>query len=366
MGSSVFDSVDNATPLRVTRATSPVAAAEGYQEHIQLFRAVAITLVVCTHIVPSLDWTATPLLGRAIEGLAHHSSIYFVFIAGYLFQHLSNRFAYRSYLKRKLVTVIVPYCLLSIPALVIFTALVERTEVWPWFYELEVWQQVGLFLITGRHLAPLWFIPTIAILYVLAPALLVVDKNTRLYWVIPPLLILSTYLGREGPYGPINAAVYLLPVYLVGMACSRFKDASLGLVRRWWGLLALVAVASLVGFVADQDASTHYQMPMKLALALLMMAGLSNWRWGLETSLHWIAEVSFGIYFIHAYVISAIKIATVYVVHGRIYLGEGSNDLPGTPLVLLSYAIIVLALTAIIIRTAQRQFGPYSRMIVGA
>jgi hypothetical protein len=40
-----------------------------YQQHIHVFRGVAIIFIVCAHTIPSLDWSANPFLGRVIDGL---------------------------------------------------------------------------------------------------------------------------------------------------------------------------------------------------------------------------------------------------------------------------------------------------------
>lgn len=216
-----------------------------YQQHIHVFRGLAIMGIVTAHSTPSMDWSQSPLTGRFVDALVNQSSVFFFFIAGYLFQHLSSRFVFRSYLRQKFLTVILPYLILSIPALIIFTQFTQRTGMWPWFYGLPAWEQVALFLLTGKHLAPLWFVPTITLFYLVAPLLLWGDRRMpRLYWCIIPLLVLSTWLGRDGPYGPIEKAIYLLPAYLLGMAFSHYKAQGLALVQRWWwGLLAIVVIS---------------------------------------------------------------------------------------------------------------------------
>ena len=79
-----------------------------YQQHIHVFRGVAIIFIVCAHTIPSLDWSENPVLGRVIDALVNQSSIFFFFIAGYLFQHLSERFNFGKYIFQKFKTVIVP------------------------------------------------------------------------------------------------------------------------------------------------------------------------------------------------------------------------------------------------------------------
>lgn len=338
-----------------------------FQNHIHIFRGVAIMLIVCAHTVPSLDWTANPLTGRIVDGIANESSIFFFFIAGYLFQHLSARFRFRSYLNQKLKTVLLPYLILSVPALVIFTVFVQRESMWPWFYQIPVWEQVTLFLLTGKHLAPLWFVPTITLFYFAAPLLLWIDRKVpRLYWLIVPLLALAIYLGRNGPHGPIDKAIYLLPVYMLGMAFSHFQAQAEVLVARAWIPLLLVTLLGLAGHVLEWPVPPYYLMVMKTPMALLMTVALLKWHPLFGKRLDYIAHVSFGIFFIHAYFISALKVATVYLLHGRLYAGDGAADLPGTLPVFLAYALSVLLISVIVIRLAQKVFGKNSRMVIGA
>ena len=338
-----------------------------YQQHIHVFRGVAIIFIVFAHTIPSLDWSQWPLTGKLIDAIANQSSIFFFFIAGYLFQHLSTRFVFSKYLKQKFLTVILPYLILSVPALYVFTMLTERIGMWSWFYELEIWQQIALFMITGKHLAPLWFVPTITLFYLVAPLLLWIDRRLPAgYWLILPLLVLSTYIGRDGPYGPIDKAIYLLPVYLMGMAFSRYKEQGLELVKRYQWILLVATVISIVGFVFDWPSPPYWQMPMKASLALLITLWLYQYHGLFGTRLNYIAEVSFGIFFIHAYFISAIKVATVYVMSGTIYDGSGSADIPGNLLTFGLYAAAVLVLTVLAIWIGKAVLGKRSRMVIGA
>jgi surface polysaccharide O-acyltransferase-like enzyme len=338
-----------------------------YQQHIHVFRGVAIIFIVFAHTIPSLDWSDWPLTGKLIDSIANQSSIFFFFIAGYLFQHLSARFSFSKYFMQKLKTVIAPYALLSIPALFVFTVLTERTRMWSWFYDLDIWQQVVLFMLTGKHLAPLWFVPTIALFYLAAPLLIWMDRKLpQGYWLILPLMALSTYLGRDGPYGPIDKAIYLFPVYLMGMAFSHYKQQAMSLVMRWWPVLLLIAVVSAAGVVFEWSSPPYWHMPMKAALALIITWQLYRHHHVFGHRLDYIAEVSFGIFFIHAYFISAIKVATVYLLHGTIYDGRGSEDIPGNLLTFGLYAGLVILFTVAAIWLAKRALGKNSRMFIGA
>lgn len=338
-----------------------------FQQHIHVFRGVAIILIVCAHTVPSLDWSANPILGRSIDALANQASIFFFFIAGYLFQHLSGRFKYGKYLLQKLKTVIVPYLIVSIPALFVFTELVQRQGVWSWFYTIPRWKQVVLFIVTGKHMAPLWFVPTITLLYLAAPLLIKIDRKfPKFYWLIIPLLALSTVIGRTHYTPPLGPAIYLLPIYLLGMLYSRERERAELLVKKFWIPLCLLTFLGLCGYALGWSQPPYFQMIAKAPAALLITAALHRWHNFFGKRLDYIAHISFGIFFVHAYFISAIKVATVYLIHNRIYRGEGSEDIPGNLLVFFPYAGGVLLFSVCVIWLAQKVLRKKSRMIIGA
>lgn len=334
---------------------------------MHVFRGVAIVLIVCAHTLPSLDWSDNAQLLRLLDGVANQASILFFFIAGYLFQHLSPRFAFDRYLAQKLKTVVLPYLLLSIPALYVFTALVPRVGMPPEFYELSTWQQVMLFLLTGKHLAPLWFVPTIVLFYLAAPLFLWIDRQRPVfYWSVLPLLVLSTWLGRGGQWGPLNFALYLLPVYLLGMAFSHYQSRAEQLVWKWRHVLWLVLVSCIAAYAFEWAAPPHWHLPGKTVMALLLTVYLLRHHRVFRGRLDYIAEISFGIFFIHAYFISAVKVLTVYGVQGTVYAGRGEGVIPGNLLSFGAYAAFVLGASCASLWVAKRVLGDRSRMIVGA
>src|SRR5690606_14373892 len=130
-------------------------------------------------------------------------SILFFFISGYLFQHLSGKFEYKTYLQRKFNNVILPYIIISIPAIIVSVWIIPQDGMWDWFYTSPKWVQILLFYATGKHLEPLWFVPAVTLIYLVAPLLLKIDRHPTAYWVIPLLLIVSVAIGRDGPTGPL-------------------------------------------------------------------------------------------------------------------------------------------------------------------
>ena len=338
-----------------------------FQQHVHVFRAVAIMLIIGAHSIPSFGWESRPMIGELIDTLCNQASIFFFFIAGYLFQYLSGRFQYGSYLKQKFKTVLLPYLLVSIPAIIVSVWFIPQEGMWSWFYGLSEWQQIGLFYLTGKHLEPLWFVPTIALFYVAAPLLLAIDRRPVLYWVVPVLILISIDQGRGGAWGPLNKAVYLLPAYLMGMAYSHFREDAERFSRKvWWLLLAVAALAYAALVVGPQDMAGDLQILFKLALCPVMLLAM-HWLARLVGSrLDYVAHVSFGIFFIHAYFISAFRLLWT-LAGGKQWGGEATTALfPASVALFLVHTLVVLLASVAIIWVVKKIFPKHSRQLIGA
>jgi probable poly-beta-1,6-N-acetyl-D-glucosamine export protein len=341
----------------------------GFQQNIHIFRAIAIIMVVCAHTIPHLDWDGHETLEKILDSIVNEASILFFFIAGYLFQYLSDRFNYADYMLNKFKTVILPYFILSVPALYLSVVYqIQQGEVWSWFYDLPAWQQTLLFLATGKHLAPLWFVPTITMYYIVSPLLIWMDRRAPyLYWSIPVLTLISVILGRDGYLGPINKAYYLFPAYVFGMFCSHYQTQVIATVRRIWPVLLVITIGciwlSASGVMRDYHLDIH--ILMKIAAAPLLIHVLALAAPSIGSRLDYIAHVSFGIFFIHAYWIGVFRVAYAFMTTGRVSL-TSAPTIPGNLLTFIVYAGLVVLLSVVCIWVGQRIFGKHSRMFLGA
>lgn len=338
----------------------------GFQQHIHVFRGIAICLIIGAHSVPSFDWSTRLLTGRIIDAICNQSSVLFFFIAGYLFQYLSARFDYRRYLKQKLKTVLLPYFLVSIPAIVISVGYIRQEGMWPWFYDQPVWAQILLFYLTGKHLEPLWFVPTISLFYLAAPLLLWVDRRPKLYWALLPLLIMAVLLGRDGPHGPIDKAIYLFPAYLFGMCFSHFRDRAEYLSRRMLPLFIALTLAAYALLVAAPSEAYDLQILAKLASVPLFILALKWLAPRLDGRMGYIAHVSFGIFFVHAYFISAFRLFYSALV-GVTWKGAETTALFAASISgFILHLLLVLGASVLTIWVVQRLFPSNSRQLIGA
>lgn len=343
-----------------------------FLSYIHSFRAVAILFIVAGHCVYLFEWETIRWQEHLIQSLMQNGTVLFVFVAGFLFQHLSYKFDYRRYLKSKLLNVILPYVMVSLPMITV-QAMTGRgafdpvfTQHWP-----TVAQNVAWSLLTGYHILPFWFIPMIAVFYLLAPALLWIDRDGRLYYLLPGLLTITIFVHRPSDMTHIwHSCAYFLPVYLFGMWFSHHRDRVMAWHDRWLPIL-LVLLAGLVwlevGFYQRGGAigssylfSTENGILGTNALQKLLLCGvllvlLRRFGDFFDRKLHYMAEVSFGIYFLHMYFIQG---------YTRFVAGE---IFPAASLLRYVLAVTtVVVLSMLCLWLVKRVLGKHSRKLVGS
>lgn len=342
-----------------------------FQSNIHNLRGIAILGIVGAHSIHAFDWSNSMVWFRIFDTLCNQSSILFFFIAGYLFQYLAARFTYGKYLKKKLTTVIIPYLILSTPALVVSTGwgsgaafltgngppMIPQDSVWAGFYDLAAWQQAGSFYVTGKHLAPFWFVPTIAMFYVVAPLLLALDRRKWVYWLLPLFMVYSAYAGRDSLPGPIGKGTYLFSVYLMGMFFSRFQTETMHWATKLRWPLLLAAVTLFVLNVTVDRPHHGILYGLKVVLAPVALYWLRKWEKPLGKKFDYLAHVSFGLFFIHGYFISGLRL---------IYERTTERPLPdGNVIYYFLFAALILALSLGVLATARGVLKDKSRLLVG-
>ena len=93
-------------------------------DYINYFRAIAILIIVAGHsLVCGEDGKIKGIVSYLFDG----GTYYFVFIAGFLFYYLRNKFEYLSYLKKKWVNVISPHLFIMLPGMIAFIFIINKT-----------------------------------------------------------------------------------------------------------------------------------------------------------------------------------------------------------------------------------------------
>lgn len=276
-----------------------------FLSYVHNFRGIAILYIVAGHSISAFDWQNSPFLERLTKMLLSNGTVFFVFIAGYLFQYLAHKYSAKKYFLTKLSSVLLPYFLISIPAIVLFVFFQTRESVWPGFYDNPPWLQVFYFYITGLHLAPLWFIPMITLFYIISPLLIVLDKHKWAYGALPFLIILSCYVPRGDV---LQNFVHFLSVYIFGMYLSHNRIAINALLTKHFVLGFLVAIyLSLIYLEYLFPDILYLNYVRKMFLCCIFIGFLIKFNIDFKI-LTLLEEYSFGIFFSHSYIISVFKI----------------------------------------------------------
>jgi surface polysaccharide O-acyltransferase-like enzyme len=325
--------------------------------YVHYFRALAIFFIITGHSIDAFVWNDIDI-ERLLRIFLSNGSVLFVFIAGYLFQHLSSRFETKKYFKSKFKNVITPYFIISIPAIAIFVTILERDSVWPGFYNNSILEQISLFYLTGKHLAPLWFIPMITIFYVIAPVLIKADKNKLIYFGLPLFIALSCFVGRGFPP---QSFIHFFSAYLLGMYCSHFKDVINPFISRYVFIVfsfSLIAFFSVYEFLYMEGTMTYINYLQKLSMAIFFLGLFIKFNSYLNSKLvSVIADTSFGVFFIHSYFLTSGKL-----------LYQKINGEPATGHLVLYFivAIATLLICSYLIILVKKAFGKHSKLIVGS
>lgn len=283
-----------------------------FLRYVHNFRGIAILLIVVAHTMQVVTWQDHPELEVFLNVILQNGSVYFVFIAGFLFQYLSRKYAYKTYLISKLQNVLLPYFIISIPAILYWLlrggpAVVDIVN----FFDLSPLGKIIAFYATGDHLFTLWFIPMISLYYLLAPAFIWIDRHPKAYWIIPVLLLVTLYINRTSENYIIPTALHFLSIYVLGMVSSHYREQLFVVIKRTWFFLVFIATGLTVHetlirteLYLPQEMLSINTISKAICCILLMYA---FWRFDTQISnLHHyclgiLADFSFGIFFLHGY-----------------------------------------------------------------
>ena len=291
--------------------------------YINVFRGLAILLIVAGHTM-QLGNPGTILNDTAFEVLTG-GTVLFIFISGFLFQHLSTKYEYKTYLKKKWTNVILPYIITAIPGIILcFTMPVAYGNP---FEGMNPFAQICVFLTTGRvHNVPTWYIPMIVIYFLLADVFIILERKKILYKLLPILFLVTFFVPRvaiepefltgmsyfqkyvEYLKYILNGFVHFASLYVLGMYFSANKGKiDLCYKYRWWLILFMLAVSGCEIFLNYKFGITNNSIS-KIFLTLLVLGYLKHYdsaikeRIGLNNALDFIAKYSFSLFFIHWYI----------------------------------------------------------------
>lgn len=291
--------------------------------YINVFRGLAILLIVAGH---TMQFGEIGALNQrlSVEIFAGGTAL-FIFISGFLFQHLSGKYEFKNYMSKKWTNVILPYLWTAIPGILFCFA-------YPIKYGnaldgLNPIFQIPMMLSVGRiHNTPAWFIPMIILFFLSSWMLLKLEKKGWLYKLLPFMFLITIFFPRtdvdyNSTLGLTYSAKYFaylkyvfmgyihfFSMYVFGMFCSANKNVIDEFWNKRWLFIILMIITACLNIYSGLNGTWTNGTLSKIFLTIIALAYLKHYdEWiiskeKLNYALDIIAKYSFGIFFIHWYV----------------------------------------------------------------
>lgn len=351
-----------------------------FLNYLHNLRGLAILFVVGVHAGGyDADWYSHPGIRKFLQLVFDPSegngTVLFLFIGGFLFQHLThNRFEYKKYLEQKFLNIILPYIIISIPLIIIrLNTNFESLTLPDGFHDKPVWYQFFYHLLTGSHMPPFWFISTIMLFYISAPVLHAIDNRMFYRYSFPFVLAITLFTFRpEHNANTFLSYVHFIPVYIAGMWASYNKERILVLGDKlMYPLLIIYLVLTFAeagGYLSLSRDMTFQQMVnsgslifnvyMFKALILCIFLVLLFYKLGNREMpiLEVLGHYSFGVFFVHYILISVTRKiieATGVVINFSL-------------ITYLIYFTFILMSSILTVYLVKKFAGRYSRYLIGS
>ena len=206
------------------------------------FRAFAIVNILIIHVwkLPpnSTSKQSTVFVDLIRESIFHSSSIYFMFISGFLFHYLTNKLQISKFFIGKFKNVLVPYIIINLTIIIGQSLLGSKINLdnLNFLFILET-------LVKGTASIQFWYIPFIVLIFLISPICFhLFNKKLPKYF---PLIFLIPLLGtRTDIYITIGQYIYFFPIYLMGMYFSMNFSKLTVLISNYFKLLCVIALTS--------------------------------------------------------------------------------------------------------------------------
>ena len=358
-----------------------------FLNYINVFRGLAILLIIMGH---TMQFGAPTSLAHITNcEIVCGGTALFIFISGFLFEHLSSKFEYRNYLSKKWTNVILPYLITAIPGILfcLFCPIAYKNP----FVGVNPLIQIPTLLSIGRvHNVPTWFIPMIILFFLCSWLLLQLDKKNILYKLLPFMFVITILFPRgDIEYETVMGLsfgmkyltyvnyivlgfVHFFALYIFGMFCSKYKDV----IDKFYNNRVVLWILMLGTGILDiylsyKQIYCNYTVS-KTFLTMLLLGYLKHYdsfilsQENTNKTLDFIAKYSFGLFFIHWYWLfiynQIFKVLNVVPVNT-------SNYLTAIATVSLRFAAVTILslLTLYILKTIIKKFNKNanSRMFLG-
>lgn len=351
-----------------------------FLSYIHNLRGVAILFVVGVHARGTADdWESNPvthhLLAIFFDAQEGNGTVMFLFIAGFLFQHLMQRgFDFKKYIWQKFRFIVLPYILISIPVIIwrihnhyvpwsVDESFGTRSDAYQFFYHLA----------SGTHLSPFWFISAIIMYYLTSPIQHWLDKPFFYKYIFPVIFVAGMFTFRSFNNGnPFLSYLHYLPVYFAGMWTSYHKDKIFSMnLRNFWILTAIYLFVSILdlkhiltialGVTFEEVLEGHafvFNFYLFRSVLLCYMMAMLFYRLKDRSFpvLELLAEYSFGIYFSHFLLLLAT----------RKVLDLLNVNIDFNILTFVAFYAFLVGISTLTVYIVKKLTGQYSRSFIGS
>lgn len=315
------------------------------------FRAFAILAIMATHYAGSFGYYTL------VEVALTSSTIYFLFISGYLCQYIDQRRreAPSNYYKKKLLNVIAPFIVFSL----VFGFMKGITGLNLSFAKA---------LLCGEVQGQYWYIPFVSGLFLISP---IICRASDKALAITTILAFAAFLVF--PFRPGGFALawphtfylytYFTVFYIIGFVYCRYKEAIDRAVRPYWYVFAGAGVFLLLMLwhpdvlglkCVERGLAIGLQRFCFLVCAVLGLSFLKDKKIAILDNL---AKYSFTLYFIHFGLF-----AQTHAIHDRLVAMMPMPTLVSELFIFVAYVSIMLG-CAMVVKIV---LGKFSRSIIGS
>ena len=304
-----------------------------YLNSINIYRAIAIVLIVAPHIFYVSDIDLDSISGQIAYNFFTGSTINFVFISGFLFYHVfykKNRI--NIFFGNKVKRLLLPYTFFSI--LPIILKILSEPDYWNSYLNLGDDGILNSYIIpffafylSGDQLIAYWYIPFAMLTFALFPLhkkfieqRLIVQLSILIVWYICALFIHRPLAGK---LSVLHYFFYYSPIYLLGIVCSQYKEVLYTRLKGKEIYFLLIAVVLLVLPAINGNTGSSYKpffeyngidllYIQKTFFCFFFLIWLHRFESFNNKYVNILASTSFVIYFVHGYFLQILLRLKVY------------------------------------------------------
>jgi len=334
------------------------------------FRGLSIALIVAAHtFYVEPDLYQINKFDEAFISVLSGTTGLFVFISGFFFHFVFyGRMSYVGFIKKKFLAIGVPFLLITTFFVLVGYLVLGRvpgvsiSNINLYYEFLRIYFMTGLFT---AH----WYIPFAALLFLLTPLFnyyISLKNKSKLYLLIF-LSIFPFFSGRPSDANIFHEFLYFCPFYLLGIYVSmnreflfRFLNGhyTLFLVLMLFFVFLQIFFTGVVGNLRKDLIFSFEGIDLvfiqKIMMCLFFVGWIGSSKIKDSKFLRMLADMSFGVFFIHGIVLllqKEIGYYEVVIISGGIY---GSLNF-----------LIVMGISLFVVYVTKRVLGRNSRFLIG-